>query len=197
VHERTIAEAVNNFGATANQLVRPALEDAGLVGEATRQEVSDIIEATKVREFKTLGIVLGTRYEDSPIIVPDGSVPPPENVVLYTPSAHPGCLAPHLWLADGSSLYDHFGDGFTLLVADGDIGNTDAFVAAASKRNMPLKVLSPCDDRLLGRYEARFALIRPDQHVAWRGDRIPVDATNLIDCLTGVKRPHNGSAALR
>ena len=60
-----------------------------------------------------------------------------------------------------------------------------------------VKVLSPCDDRLLGRYEARFALIRPDQHVAWRGDRLPADIANLIDCLTGVKRPHNGSAALR
>ena len=40
--------------------------------------------------------------------------------MLYVPSAHPGCLAPHLWLADGSSLYDHFGPGFTLLVTEGD-----------------------------------------------------------------------------
>ena len=86
-----------------------------MVGEATRREVADIIEATKVREFKTLGIVLGTRYENSPIIVPDGSEPPPDHFMLYMPSAHPGCLAPHLWLADGSSLYDHFGDGFTVL----------------------------------------------------------------------------------
>ena len=193
VHERTIAEAVINFGSTANQLVRPDLEDGGLVGEATRREVGDIIEATKVREFKTLGIVLGTRYEDSPIIVPDGSKPPPDHFMLYTPSAYPGCLAPHLWLADGSSLYDHFGDGFTLLVADGDSRDTGAFAAAAAQRNMPLKVLLPPDDRLLGRYEARLALIRPDQHVAWRGDKAPADVMGLIDCLTGGKRAHNGS----
>src|SRR4029077_16933894 len=76
VHERTIAEAVINYSAVSNQLVRPALEEFGPVGDATRREVGDIIEATKVREFKTLGLVLGTRYEDSPIFIPDGSEPP-------------------------------------------------------------------------------------------------------------------------
>ena len=98
VHIRTIAEAVANFKSTSNQLVQPALEEAGPVGEATRREVADIILATKVREFKTLGIVLGMRYEDSPIVVDDGSVPPQDHFMLYLPSAHPGCLAPHLWL---------------------------------------------------------------------------------------------------
>jgi hypothetical protein len=141
----------------------------------------------------SLGIVLGARYEDSPIIVSDGSEPPPDHFMLYTPSAHPGCLAPHLWLADGSSLYDHFGDGFTLLVANGDLGDADEFAAAAATRNVPLKVLSPSDDRLFARYEARFALIRPDQHVAWRGNKPPADITKLLDCLTGVRRLNGGS----
>lgn len=120
VHERTIAEAVHNFAQTGSQIVRPDLEAPGVVGEATRSEVADLIEATKVREFKTLGIVLGMRYANSPIIVADGSTPPPEHFMLYVPSAHPGCLAPHLWLADGSSLYDYFGPGFALLVTEGD-----------------------------------------------------------------------------
>ena len=44
--------------------------------------------------------------------------PPPAepSTRSFEPSAHPGCLAPHAWLADGSSLYDHFGLGFSLLV---------------------------------------------------------------------------------
>jgi hypothetical protein len=142
VHERTIAEALHNFGATSNQLVRPALEEPGLIGEATRREVADIIQASKLREFKTLGIVLGTRYENSPIIVADGSDPPTDHFMLYVPSAHPGCLAPHLWLSDGSSLYDHFGDGFTLLVTDGEPEAADELVAAAAKRKVPVKVLA-------------------------------------------------------
>ena len=185
VHERTIAEAVHNFGLTGQLLVRPALEDAGLIGEATRREVADIIAATKVREFKTLGIVLGMRYADSPIVVDDGSEPPPDHFMLYVPSAHPGCLAPHLWLADGSSLYDHFGEGFTLLVTDGDPRAADEFVAAAAERRVPMKVLALPDQRLRARYEKRFIVIRPDQHVAWRGDAFPADVHGLIARLTG------------
>jgi 2-polyprenyl-6-methoxyphenol hydroxylase-like FAD-dependent oxidoreductase len=186
VHERTIAEAVINFGSTSNQLVRPGLEDAGVIGDATRNEVADIIEATKIREFMTLGIVLGMRYEDSAVIVPDGSAPPPEHFMLYTPSAHPGCLAPHIWLEDGSSLYDHFGDGFTLLITDGEEADAGSLAAAMAKLNVPLKILSPGDARLHQRYEARFALIRPDQHVAWRGDQFPPDLPSLIDRVTGM-----------
>ena len=91
VHERTIAEAMLNYGAVGNQLVRPGLEAAGALGDATRNEVAEIILATKVREFKTLGVVLGMRYE-SPQIVSDGTPPPVENTVVYVPSAHPGCF---------------------------------------------------------------------------------------------------------
>jgi 2-polyprenyl-6-methoxyphenol hydroxylase-like FAD-dependent oxidoreductase len=188
VHERTIAEAVHNFGQTGSQIIRPDLEAPGVVGEATRHEVADLIEATKVREFKTLGIVLGMRYVDSPIIVADGTMPPPDHFMLYVPSAHPGCLAPHLWLADGSSLYDHFGPGFTLLVTDGDARPADGLSKAAAKRNAPLKLLAPADVRLRTRYETRFALIRPDQHVAWRGDEIPADCDALLAQVTGAGR---------
>ena len=189
VHERTIAEAVHNFGLTGQQLVRPDLEEPGLIGEATRREVADILAATKVREFKTLGIVLGMRYVNSPIIVADGTEPPPDHFMLYVPSAHPGCLAPHLWLSDGSSLYDHFGEGFTLLVTDGDPRATDEFVAAAAKRHVPLKVLAIPDPRLHGRYAGRFIVIRPDQHVGWRGDAFPADVQDLVARLTGSAYP--------
>jgi hypothetical protein len=105
--------------------------------------------------------------------------------MLYVPSAHPGCLAPHLWLADGSSLYDHFGDWFTLLVTDGDCTTGESFAAAARQANVPFKVLAPHDRRLHGRYSARFAIIRPDQHVAWRGDAIPGDPVELLARITG------------
>ncbi|MCV9938876.1 FAD-dependent monooxygenase [Boseaceae bacterium BT-24-1] len=185
VHERTIAEAVINYGAVGNQLVRPGLEQPGPLGDATRREVGEIIEATKLREFRTLGIVLGSRYEDSRIIVPDGSEPPVEHFMLYVPSAHPGCLAPHLWLADGSSLYDHFGQGFTLLATSGDGADAAPLTAAATRLGLPLKLLLPGDQRLPTRYGARFALIRPDQHVAWRGDALPADCEALLARVTG------------
>jgi ketosteroid isomerase-like protein len=46
-------------------------------------------------------------------------------------------------------------------------------------------VVTPDDSRLRGRYEARFALIRPDQHVAWRGNAIPADGDALLAQVTG------------
>jgi hypothetical protein len=96
------------------------------VGDKVREEVGSAIIKTKVREFQTLGVVLGYRYVGSPIVVSDGSTPPPEHVSDYRPSACPGCLAPHAWLADGSSLYDHFGSGFTLLVVEDGAASSTA-----------------------------------------------------------------------
>jgi 2-polyprenyl-6-methoxyphenol hydroxylase-like FAD-dependent oxidoreductase len=185
VHARTIAESVINYGTVGNQLVRPALEESGPIGDATRREVGDIIQATKIREFKTLGIVLGARYEGSPIVVPDGSEAPAEHFMLCVPSAHPGCLAPHLWLADGSSLYDHFGQGFTLLVTEGEAAEANTMAEEAKALGVPLEILVPGDSRLRSRYEARLALIRPDQHVAWRGDVLPASIADLFIRITG------------
>jgi hypothetical protein len=55
----------------------------------------------------------------------------------------------------------------------------------AARRGVPLRVLALKDERLRGRYGARLALIRPDQHVAWRGDTLPTDGVRLIAHVTG------------
>ena len=62
-----------------------------------------------------------------------------------------------------------------------------ALLAAAAKRNVPVKLLALPDKRLRNRYESGFALIRPDQHVAWRGDSFPADCDALIARITGEK----------
>jgi 2-polyprenyl-6-methoxyphenol hydroxylase-like FAD-dependent oxidoreductase len=189
VHERTVDQAVSHHDTFGSRLVRPHMEDAGLVGEATRQELAHLLETTKIFEFKTLGIVLGSHYRHSPIVVPDGSRPPAESSMVYTPSAHPGCLAPHLWLADGSSLYDRFGPGFSLLVTTGEEDRNEVeagpLPAAARERGMPLEVVASGDARLADRYGARYVLVRPDQHVAWRGHTIPADVHRLLDRVCG------------
>jgi 2-polyprenyl-6-methoxyphenol hydroxylase-like FAD-dependent oxidoreductase len=186
IHERTIAEAVHNFDHTGTQIIRPDLEAPGAVGEATRSEVADLIEATKMREFKTLGIVLGMRYANSPIIVADGSTPPPGiSCCMYR--LHTRDVLPPL-ANRRLSLYDHFGLGFTLLITEGDEHAAERLAEAAPKSNIPLKVFAPMNARLHQRYEARFALIRPDQHVAWRGNDIPADCEALLTHVTGASR---------
>ena len=186
VHQWVIEEAGANYGALGNHLSLPGLEAPGPLGDATRREAGDVIFAAKLREFKTLGVVLGYRYVDSPVIVPDGTEPPPVSTMVYRPSAFPGCLAPHLWLADGSSLYDHFGQGFTLLATDGrEPQELSDFASVAEKLGVPLKIIAPDDGRLGHRYMARLAIIRPDQHVAWRGDRLPYDVEGLLLHISG------------
>jgi hypothetical protein len=166
VHEYVMEEAVANHALLPKHMWREGLEDDSAAGAAARAEVGATIKAAKIREFSTLGVVKGYHYSGSPIVVDDGSAPPPRDFQKYVPSAHPGCIAPHAWLADGSSLYDHFGRDFTLLVTDGP--------APALDTSIPLKVVKQPGLREL--YGARYALIRPDQHVAWRGDEPPSGA---------------------
>ena len=198
VHDWAISEAVANYAMVGNQLARPGLETDGPLGAATRREVSETILATKVREMRSLGVVKGYRYAASTIVVQDGSAEPLRQSMAYEPSAHPGCVAPHLWLADGSSLYDHFGDGFNLLVAtDARQADVEAFVEAAKNLRLPLMVVRPNDPRLRSRYQASLALIRPDQHVAWRGTNAPADVSGLLNTVRGGAPDHaaGGSVA--
>ena len=58
----------------------------------------------------------------------------------YTPSTVPGCRTPHLWCADGRSLYDAMGPEFTLLRFDSGV-DVAALEAAAHSRGLPLRVL--------------------------------------------------------
>ncbi|WP_425467022.1 hypothetical protein [Paracoccus luteus] len=143
-----------------------------------------MVRRHKAAEFYARGVVLGYCYRDSPAIADDGTQKDWRPSLDYTPSATPGCIAPHCWLADGSSLYDHFGAGFTLLVTrDADPAQIDAARSAIEAEDIPLTVLAPQDDRLAGLYQAPLVLIRPDQHVAWRGDRAP--SRDVLERLLG------------
>ncbi len=186
VHERAMDEAVANYATVANQLARPGLETAGVGGDATRREVGDTILTSKIREMRQLGVVKGYTYAGSPLVVADGTPAPPQSSMAYIPSAHPGCVAPHLWLQDGTSLYDHFPTGFSLLVTDNGVHDgIGPLVAAAERMGLPLSVVQPNDPRLRARYGAPLALIRPDQHVAWRGEAVPADPLALLDTVAG------------
>lgn len=177
VHQMVIDEAVANHAVLGNQLLRESLEDDTAAGAVARAEIGEEIGRTKTREFRSLGVVLGYRYEGSPVIAYDGADPGPISLD-YVPSAAPGRLAPHFWLSDGRSLYDAFGPDFTLL-AGADAPQDDAATATrdAAEIGVPLRVLVVDDPRFAELYEATLALVRPDQHVAWRGGRWPGLAT--------------------
>jgi 2-polyprenyl-6-methoxyphenol hydroxylase-like FAD-dependent oxidoreductase len=186
VHEWVMAEAEANHSILSNHLAAAGLEDEGEAGDRLRREIGARIQATKMREFVTLGVVLGYRYEASPVIVPDGTRAPAVDFSNYVPTSRPGHLAPHAWRHDGTSLYDHFGIGFTLLATpDADACDLDAARRQAAECGVPLVVLQPQEGGVANQYPDRYTLVRPDQHVAWRADGWPADGAALLRRVCG------------
>ena len=173
----------------------PAGDDAH--DETARRDLGRRLYAETYSEWNTHGIVLDQRYTDSGVIVDDGSAAPAWEVTAYTPVAKPGHRLPHAWLADEVSVYDRLGPGFTLLDCGARAADVEAFRAAAASRAAPLEVLAIEDRGLAERYEAPLVLVRPDQHVAWRGTRAPSDTGALIDVLRGERAAPRGAIAGR
>ena len=125
----------------SGELVVEGIEEPGPQGDAVRESVAEQIVLQKSQQFKRMGGQLGYCYSTSPIIVRDGTEEPSPDFADYVPSASPGNRAPHVWMKDGSSLFDHFGKGFTLISLDDEI-NSDTLAAAAKERGIPFKVLT-------------------------------------------------------
>jgi 2-polyprenyl-6-methoxyphenol hydroxylase-like FAD-dependent oxidoreductase len=147
----------------------PELEEDSPAGALARAAASAYLNGHVRREFNIPGVTFGGRYDDSPIIVADGTSAPPDAPNTYVPSACPGGRPPHAWLADGRSLYDTFNFEWTLLALGPDAPRTQAFEQAASALGLDLRVVRQASAELAALYEAPLALIRPDQIVAWRG----------------------------
>jgi 2-polyprenyl-6-methoxyphenol hydroxylase-like FAD-dependent oxidoreductase len=176
-HARRFAESVGGF------VPPPALESDTAEGEAERARAGAYLDAHARAEFNIPGITFGVRYDGSPIVVSDGTAPPPDTINTYVPTACPGGRAPHLWLEDGASLYDRLGFDFTLL----QLGETpgQSLVETAAALAVPLSVLTLDTPGARELYAADLVLIRPDQIVAWRGDQVPDDPTALWRRLVG------------
>ncbi|HLG83796.1 MAG TPA: FAD-dependent oxidoreductase [Bradyrhizobium sp.] len=166
--------------------IPPEIEEAGPRGERARQEIGRLTYAINVQQYACAGLNFGYYYDASPIIAYDGAQPPPYTMADYTPSTVPGCRMPHVILKDGGSLYDAMGPAFTLLRFDTKI-DTAALAAAARARRLPLRILDVERPDAAGFEAGRLVLSRPDQHVAWRGDRVPDDPAALIDRVRGAE----------
>jgi 2-polyprenyl-6-methoxyphenol hydroxylase-like FAD-dependent oxidoreductase len=167
--------------------IPPEIEEEGPRGAQIRQEIGALTYAINVQQYACAGLNFGYYYDASPIIAYDGGQPPPYTMADYTPSTVPGCRVPHVFLKDGRSLYDAMGPAFTLLRLDTKI-DAAALEAAARERRLPLKILDvERSGAAAGLAGGRLVLSRPDQHVAWRGDRVPDDPAALIDRVRGAE----------
>ncbi|MGV8872579.1 MAG: FAD-dependent monooxygenase [Rhodococcus sp. (in: high G+C Gram-positive bacteria)] len=171
IARRTIDEAVANGTVLADDLLGSDLAVDSDVGIQARElAVSKL--AVKESEFSSLGLVLGYHYGESDIVVPAGTSPPAVHPIRYDASAAPGCLLPHAWLSDGTSLYDILGVDYTVLVAPGvSRDELDAVADVLEAVPMPsiVRQLEVRDVHATLTWDATILLVRPDQHVGWRG----------------------------
>jgi 2-polyprenyl-6-methoxyphenol hydroxylase-like FAD-dependent oxidoreductase len=179
---RACQEAMKNFERITPRRHFAHIHEDSPEGRAMRRELGDKLSVSMRNAWDNpLNTHLGYRYEDSPVCIAEGPPPSePDDSRIYVQSSYPGARAPHAWLADGRSTLDLFGEGFTLL----------AFGAqGASLPSSPLRIrMVSIDDPAIARlYERRFVLVRPDGHVAWRGERLPADFSRVLDRARGVE----------
>lgn len=171
-HQAVIESATINVATLSEHYANSALAQDGPAGDAARARAAEAIEIDKSPEFRSLGLVLGYRYSGSPALAPDDRPADPIEISHYRPCARPGHLAPHAWVNGATSLYDLFGPVFTFLDLGEGPSGLDEILDAARSQGIPLTVRAMESVKLDRLYGVRFALIRPDQHIAWSGDTL-------------------------
>lgn len=188
---RNTTEAAHNYKQMRSAMgFGDEMDEKGPEGDERRARMDEMLRGHE-KLLASFGVVLGYRYSDSPIIVPDGTPETPDDPRFYVPTARPGHRAPHAWLEESVALMDRFSRDFTLLDFGPAIGASrdadrelEALLALAGRRGVPLSHVPIAHDGAARLYARRFCIVRPDLMTAWRDDRI-ADPGRLLDVITG------------
>lgn len=162
-------------------VTRASLLNALSMGRTSKQNEAVLPRREYLNE---LGLVFGACYASSAVVAESGAERPEPQIEQYTPSATPGCRAPHVALqkrGTPSSTLDLFGRGFVLLC--GPQGS--AWKNAAALLSLPITsvVIGTDLEDSHGRWrdaygvaEGGAVLVRPDGYVGWRSRDAVADA---------------------
>ncbi|MBO3458222.1 FAD-dependent monooxygenase [Aetokthonos hydrillicola Thurmond2011] len=182
---RNMEEANANLQRTQKRAIPPIIMQDSPEGEQLRSSMAEGMERSNVkREFDAPGVHFGFRYE-SPVVIPDEATPPGDDPHQWKQSSYPGCRAPHAWLEPGKSTLDLFGHGFVLMCFDSSLQEVESFVNACQQKRVPIISQHSENPEIAKLYERSYVLVRPDGHVAWRGNTLPKEPTALIDRVRG------------
>jgi 2-polyprenyl-6-methoxyphenol hydroxylase-like FAD-dependent oxidoreductase len=163
---------------------RPNIREATPEGQATRDNLARVADVEQRKTNEMIGAELGYRYVGSPVIwdEPGG----PEHLFReYVPTTWPGARLPHVWLRHQTPIQDVIGDGYTLLRLHRSAADTSGLEAAMRRRNAPFEVRVVDEGPAREIYGVDLILLRPDMHVAWRGNEAPEDPEHLAALVTG------------
>ncbi|MEV6236657.1 FAD-dependent monooxygenase [Lentzea sp. NPDC051838] len=182
----SLREANLNLRRTLDRTVPPEIHLDGPEGERARADMARRLENSGARrEFDAPEIHFGLCYR-SPLVLDDPQAPAHDGrpSADWRPGSDPGSRAAHAWWDATTSTLDLFGHGFVLLCF-GRIEDVAEVEAAFAERAVPLTVRQRSDGKISELYQRSFVLVRPDGHVAWRGDELPADLTVVVDAVRG------------
>jgi 2-polyprenyl-6-methoxyphenol hydroxylase-like FAD-dependent oxidoreductase len=163
---------------------RPDIIEDTPGGRATRQQLVRVADVEQRKSNEMIGAELGYRYVGSPIIWEEPGGPEHE-LREYVPTSWPGARLPHVWLEGHVAIQDRIGRGYTLLRLGGTKEDTSAFERSFKACGAPFEVLDIADEPARELYGFDLILLRPDLHVAWRGNRAPEQPKKLAALATG------------
>lgn len=138
-----------------------------VLADPTRRRAVETAVADQAMHFDNLGLQLGHAYH-GPLVLDDGTEPPPVDDAAreYVPSTHPGGRLPHAWLDGDTSTLDLVDPAVpTVMVCEGRpdpaIGDATPVVVCAVPRPVWTDAFALDEDDAM--------IVRPDQHVAFRG----------------------------
>jgi 2-polyprenyl-6-methoxyphenol hydroxylase-like FAD-dependent oxidoreductase len=163
----------------------PEVSKQTLEGARQRAEMARLFDVEQRKVTEILGIEAGYQYVDSPITWPESGERPDPDATAYMPTTWSGARLPHVWLEDGTALHDRIGPGYTLLRLGRSQADTSSLESAMRVSGAPLQVLDIPEQAPRGLYGHDLVLVRPDLHVAWRGNAPPADAGAVARRVTG------------
>lgn len=161
------------------------VEAPGAAGEKSREQSREYLKTHARMEFETYGVQLGASYYGSEITVSDGTPDRPDLPNRYVPCSRPGGRLPHMWIEPGFSTLDAVGKGLTLFTIN-TTADEKAWQSAADSVGASLKIVKLTGRAAEALYGNAQLLVRPDQHVAWRGYDQPKDTKAIVQQVLGL-----------
>ena len=155
------------------------------------RDLDELVRVAEVEQRKSnemIGAELGYRYEGS-LLIADEPGGPEHQLREYLPNTWPGSRLPHVWLEGHAAIQDTLGPGYTLLRLGGTHESGDGLEQAFNALGAPFELVDTAEQNARELYGYDLILLRPDLHIAWRGNRAPHDPKRLAAQVTGHLAP--------